>query len=344
MKHPIEFQSAYTLFALTFAIFHPGIAYGLAFDYAIGRHAVAIEYSNGSHAAWGESTADSPPFPTSFNFSGSGNLMSVHEPFPGHINMGEISRASAVFGDASIGKMGVKAEVVNPSGNVTALVQNAGANVQIGGAFIIDGPAGTVNLKVRTTLDGMIGMALNERLNSMPFIRFEMNAASQAFSPGTYQPLWNSSAGWSVSSLVGNDMGGYPIQNPGLYFQQHDDMMGYTENRISPNGDYTFNNSELILNLYRIETNQRFNLDLFLDAQIAGPGFAGPGTTGDKVDFYSTYSMGFANNKPEQWFELPAGYSISTAEPIPEPETWAMLLAGLGLVGFAARHRKQVKA
>ena len=30
--------------------------------------------------------------------------------------------------------------------------------------------------------------------------------------------------------------------------------------------------------------------------------------------------------------------SISIA-PVPEPETWAMMAAGLGLVGFAARRR-----
>lgn len=33
------------------------------------------------------------------------------------------------------------------------------------------------------------------------------------------------------------------------------------------------------------------------------------------------------------------GHHVSSAVPVPEPETWAMLLAGLGLVGFAARRR-----
>ena len=32
-------------------------------------------------------------------------------------------------------------------------------------------------------------------------------------------------------------------------------------------------------------------------------------------------------------------YEISPA-PVPEPETYALMLAGLGLVGFAARRRK----
>ena len=41
----------------------------------------------------------------------------------------------------------------------------------------------------------------------------------------------------------------------------------------------------------------------------------------------------------------PAGlrveFSTSTIAAVPEPETYAMLIAGLGLVGFAARRRKQ---
>jgi hypothetical protein len=41
------------------------------------------------------------------------------------------------------------------------------------------------------------------------------------------------------------------------------------------------------------------------------------------------------------WAGLSAiGWQV-TAAPVPEPETWAMLLAGLGLVGFAAKRRRR---
>ena len=47
------------------------------------------------------------------------------------------------------------------------------------------------------------------------------------------------------------------------------------------------------------------------------------------------------------YFSLAGSYiglrdlTIQTPNPIPEPETYAMMLAGLGLLGFAARRRKQ---
>jgi hypothetical protein len=60
------------------------------------------------------------------------------------------------------------------------------------------------------------------------------------------------------------------------------------------------------------------------------------------VNFYNTASVSLG---------LPAGFSVTTSSglplvfaPVPEPATYAMLLTGLGLLGFAARQRRAVGA
>ena len=50
-------------------------------------------------------------------------------------------------------------------------------------------------------------------------------------------------------------------------------------------------------------------------------------------------SLSFTNVPSLDAFET-ANYSVTT--PVPEPETYALLLAGLGVVGFMARRRKAV--
>jgi hypothetical protein len=57
---------------------------------------------------------------------------------------------------------------------------------------------------------------------------------------------------------------------------------------------------------------------------------------------------GFSNLRSVELGSLGRGYvavdNIMVAAPVPEPETYAMMLAGLGLLGFAARRRKQKAA
>jgi hypothetical protein len=59
---------------------------------------------------------------------------------------------------------------------------------------------------------------------------------------------------------------------------------------------------------------------------------AGAGTYSYILGFNDTYT---GHN---DWDDMVIGVNIA---PIPEPETYAMLLAGLGLMGFVARRRKQ---
>lgn len=58
------------------------------------------------------------------------------------------------------------------------------------------------------------------------------------------------------------------------------------------------------------------------------------------IDFYVE-----GNGQTDGFSLMNASFTASpTTAPIPEPETYAMLLAGLGLLGFGARRRKQKEA
>jgi hypothetical protein len=56
------------------------------------------------------------------------------------------------------------------------------------------------------------------------------------------------------------------------------------------------------------------------------------------VQFTGTFSSLSWTNTPEFFYAFTVGLNGPVAA-IPEPETYAMLLAGLGLLGFAARRR-----
>lgn len=65
------------------------------------------------------------------------------------------------------------------------------------------------------------------------------------------------------------------------------------------------------------------------------------------VNFIPTYPMWMGTGGPDGiWLDLSGGFPSSNeitlkVSVVPEPETYAMLLAGLGLMGFVARRRKQ---
>lgn len=52
-------------------------------------------------------------------------------------------------------------------------------------------------------------------------------------------------------------------------------------------------------------------------------------------DFLGTFSTSFRSNDPNLTVSSLGGYT----QPVPEPESWVLLLAGLSLVGWVARHR-----
>jgi hypothetical protein len=64
------------------------------------------------------------------------------------------------------------------------------------------------------------------------------------------------------------------------------------------------------------------------------------GSAADRI-WYDVFSGGVTQNGYALFTNAPLGGNVAA---IPEPETYAMMLAGLGLLGFAARRRKQKEA
>lgn len=60
----------------------------------------------------------------------------------------------------------------------------------------------------------------------------------------------------------------------------------------------------------------------------------------ESYDLKETLYLTYYSNKNETLFFSAATFAQATAQPVPEPETYAMLLAGLGLMGYVVRYRK----
>jgi len=78
------------------------------------------------------------------------------------------------------------------------------------------------------------------------------------------------------------------------------------------------------------------NIGLIKDTPYTVTVGAAANKTFDFVIGYNDSAVGLAD-----WDDMVIGVNIA---PIPEPETYAMLLAGLGLMGFVARRRKKSAA
>ncbi|CAG0928499.1 MAG: hypothetical protein POELPBGB_04064 [Bacteroidia bacterium] len=57
------------------------------------------------------------------------------------------------------------------------------------------------------------------------------------------------------------------------------------------------------------------------------------------VNYGSNFSFDFPGRPGSQLIASADGLWIASLAPVPEPETWALMMAGLGLLGFAARRR-----
>ena len=77
------------------------------------------------------------------------------------------------------------------------------------------------------------------------------------------------------------------------------------------------------------------NISLVGQVPVGGMGFSG---VGDLSGSTLTYDGSVTSGTIDMSLTL-AGILVAATQPVPEPETWAMLLAGLSLVGFRCRRR-----
>lgn len=97
-------------------------------------------------------------------------------------------------------------------------------------------------------------------------------------------------------------------------------------------GDFDADSDLLFLDVYDSSNTLLGHTELFIEASFTGMETLSLSTPGISYAIFG--ATGGANGS--------SVYADNfTITPIPEPETYAMLLAGLGLLGFTARRRKQ---
>ena len=76
-------------------------------------------------------------------------------------------------------------------------------------------------------------------------------------------------------------------------------------------------------------------------ASMTGNSFTGSGELHGVIELLGTYqTITFTDTTPENWHGLTVGIAGGIATSVPEPGTYALMLAGLGVVGWTARRRR----
>jgi hypothetical protein len=177
------------------------------------------------------------------------------------------------------------------------------------------------------------------------------------------------SATGNVVSLTLNNLPTHDTISLAFLFAAIDSLDG--TGSVSPEGDFfkiVFDGKELFNESFANATPSQIQsyippagveLARHVDLGFSGPGsyytdsaynfgadprfsnFAHTGSSA-KIDFY-IYGPGNQDINDESWAMDNLNVSVTTLA-VPEPETYAMYLAGLGLLGFVARRRKENQA
>lgn len=120
---------------------------------------------------------------------------------------------------------------------------------------------------------------------------------------------------------------------------------GIASGGVPGSADFTFDPSAAYLNaLLTVSGATLFGTGqvTFSNVQLDGTAFTASGSnwvyTGPVAD--AVHHITFNYSLPTGNFAQYTATAVMTAAPIPEPETYAMMLAGLGALGFVARRRQ----
>jgi hypothetical protein len=180
-----------------------------------------------------------------------------------------------------------------------------------------------------------------------PFLRVQANGTEQGFNTSVNNVLDNKDGIWTHSLLVSD----VPVVNLGgtNYFQVLLDINQTGANPLlSLDQLKVYRQSTGNISSVAGLTNQIYNLDGAGDTFIRLNYDLNPGSgagdmfayipvagSGDYFYLYSQFgSINASNDGFEEWA------TVGVSQPIPEPETYALMMAGLGVVGFMARRRK----
>ena len=186
-------------------------------------------------------------------------------------------------------------------------------------------------------------------------VEFPGGASSFADTVVTYDPLFGGTSGPAASAQHFLNSLGIPDGNYVSLGQGGRIVLRFTDNSLTGSGTPA-------LDLWIFEVGPDVE-DTFVDISKDGVtwhsiGGVGGSTAGINIDafgfgtsdFFSFVRLTDDPNEGQRGSggtvgaDIDAVGAIASAAPvpgIPEPETYAMLLAGLGLLGFAARRRKQ---
>jgi len=141
----------------------------------------------------------------------------------------------------------------------------------------------------------------------------------------------------------------------------HENAKLYVENPVANNDSWSLYggdrrsgwcpNDVQCIETVQLSASQSYGSDLF-GGQAFNPdlAFTASPATGRTIDAYVRLMQGLAcptgicpegrfDDSATHWVEFGITGTQLTVTPVPEPETYALMLAGLGLVGFAARRR-----